>query len=251
MRLLFPIVAIFFISCQSAIDLYPTPDTIIKDQLEWQKDIYFKRIAEFKKQPIGYNKIVFLGNSITKGGGDWNEKLNTNNIVNRGISGDYTDGVLMRLDEIIHYKPIAVFIMIGVNEFWNDNSGKPHLTPEYVAGNIINICKKIKESSSSTKIFIQTILPVNNEQYLDVKKVDYNFLKLNYSPTVNQQINQTNTILKNNKEFKVVDLHPLFLNNELILDTSLSSDGIHINNNGYQIWVNAIKSIIENLNRQT
>lgn len=250
MRLLLPIVAIFFISCQSTRDLYPIPDTIIKDQLEWQKDIYFKRIEEFKKQPIGYDKIVFLGNSITKGGGDWNEKLNTKNIVNRGISGDYTHGVLMRLDEIIYYKPIAVFIMIGVNEFWNDNSSKPYLTPEYIAGNIINICKKIKESSSSTKIFIQTILPVNNEQYLNVKKVDYNFLKPNYSPTVNEQINNTNTILKNNKEFEVVDLHPLFLNNESILNSSLSSDGIHINSNGYQIWVKAINTIIKNLNKQ-
>ncbi|MFL2983656.1 MAG: hypothetical protein ACJZ12_04620 [Candidatus Neomarinimicrobiota bacterium] len=106
--------AIFFLtSCQSAQDFYPSPDTIIKDQMEWQKNIYFKRIDEFKKQPIGSGKIVFLGNSITKGGGDWNERLNTENIVNRGISGDYTDGVLMRLDEIIHYKPIAVFIMIG------------------------------------------------------------------------------------------------------------------------------------------
>ena len=116
--------------------------------------------------------------------------------------------------------------------------------------NIINICKKIKESSSSTKIFIQTILPVNNEQYMNVKKVDYNFLKPNYSPTVNQQVDQTNTILKNNKEFEVVDLHPLFLNNESILNSSLSSDGIHINSNGYQIWVKAINTIIKNLNRQ-
>ena len=210
MRLFFAIVAIFFISCQPTKNLYPTPHTIIKDQLEWQKDIYFKRIAEFKKQPIGFNKIVFLGNSITKGGGDWNEKLNTNNIVNRGISGDYTGGVLIRLDEVIHYKPIAVFIMIGVNEFWNDNSDKPHLTPQYVAESVLNICKNIKKNSSSTKIFIQTILPVNNKQYLSVKKVDYNFLKPNYSPTVNEQINRTNTILKNNKEFEVIDLHPLF-----------------------------------------
>tara|TARA_A100000164_G_scaffold370901_1_gene397748 strand:- start:174 stop:923 length:750 start_codon:yes stop_codon:yes gene_type:complete len=249
MKLLLPIAIIIFFSCQPTKDLYPTPDTIIKDQLEWQKDFYFKRIAEFKKQPIGYDKIVFLGNSITKGGGDWNEKLNTKNIVNRGISGDYTDGVLMRLDEIIHYKPIAVFIMIGVNDFWNDNSGKSHLTPQYVATNVINICKNIKKISSSTEIFIQTILPVNNKQYLNVKKVDYNFLKPNYSPTVNEQIIHTNTILKNNKEFEVIDLHPLFLNNELILNSSLSSDGIHINDSGYQVWIKAIKAIIENLNK--
>ena len=117
-----------------------------------------------------------MGNSITKGGGDWGKRFNANNIVNRGISGDYTDGVLNRLEEIIHYQPIGVFLMIGVNEFWSDNHDRPYITPKHVAENILKICRKIKEKSPKTEIIIQTILPVNNPQYLEVKKVDYNFL---------------------------------------------------------------------------
>ncbi|MFL2983655.1 MAG: SGNH/GDSL hydrolase family protein [Candidatus Neomarinimicrobiota bacterium] len=124
------------------------------------------------------------------------------------------------------------------------------MTPKYVAGNIINICKRIKENSSSTKIFIQTILPVNNEQYLNVKEVEYNFLQPNYIPTVNEQISQTNAILISNAEFEVIELHSLFLNNESNLDSLLSSDGIHINDSGYQVWINAIRPLIKNLNKQ-
>ena len=86
----------------------------------------------------------------------------TNNIVNRGISGDYTEGILSRLNEIIYYKPIAVFLLIGVNEFFKDNSNNTEITPAYVADNILKIAEKIKNGSPSTRIYIQTIFPINN-----------------------------------------------------------------------------------------
>ena len=53
----------------SAVDnaLYPSINTKIKYQQDWQKDFYHKKLSEFKVSPIGFNKIVFLGNSITQG----------------------------------------------------------------------------------------------------------------------------------------------------------------------------------------
>ena len=116
--------------CDSSMNLYPNPDIKIDNQQEWQKKLYFERITEFKKDPIGKNKIVFLGNSITQGGGDWNERYQCSNIVNRGISGDYTNGILKRLDEITFYKPTAVFLMIGINEFFADNSNNSDINPK-------------------------------------------------------------------------------------------------------------------------
>ena len=120
-------------------DLYPNPDIKIDNQQEWQKKLYFERITEFKKDPIGKNKIVFLGNSIMQGGGDWNERYQCSNIVNRGISGDYTNGILKRLDEITFYKPTAVFLMIGINEFFADNSNNSDVNPKSVSKNIFKI----------------------------------------------------------------------------------------------------------------
>jgi hypothetical protein len=66
--------------------LYPIEEETIKYQQDWQFDLYYKRIKEFKNSPIGYDKIVFLGNSITEAGGDWNKRFGVKNIVNRGIS---------------------------------------------------------------------------------------------------------------------------------------------------------------------
>ena len=86
--------------------------------------------------------------------------------------------------------------MIGVNEFFKDNTNTPEITPTYVANNIFKIAEKIKKGSPGTLIFIQTILPINNQHYIKVKKVDYNFLQPNYIPSINDQINEVNSILK-------------------------------------------------------
>ena len=77
--------------------MYPPKNIKIKFQQDWQYNLYHKRIIYFKKFPIGFKKIVFLGNSITEGAKSWNKRLNQKNIVNRGVSGDITEGVLERL----------------------------------------------------------------------------------------------------------------------------------------------------------
>ena len=233
-------------SITSNSSLYPTKSLEIKYQQDWQKDFYYKKIAEFEKSPIGFDKIVFLGNSITQGLLHHTEKLSRTDIINRGISGDHTDGTLARLQEIIHYKPKAVFLLIGVNDLFEDNRGKPERTPAYVANNILLICKAIKNKSINTRIFIQTTLPINNEQYLN-KKPNIEFLFSNYTPSVNEQINEVNKILKNNSSFNVIDLHSAFLNERLQLDPKFSTDGVHLNELGYQNWINIVNPILKDI----
>jgi len=82
---------------------YHTPD---------QKQFYFKRCAEFDEVQIGFDKIVFLGDSITEGGGNWNNYFGTKSVVNRGISGDTTLGVLARLNEICFINQSAYFYLL-------------------------------------------------------------------------------------------------------------------------------------------
>ena len=134
--------------------IYPSDKLDIKYQQDWQKTPFNNRVNDFRNEPIGHNKIVFLGNSIIEAGNNWNEKFGVDNIVNRGISGDYTAGVLKRLDEIIFYKPNAVFLMIGINEFFADNSEKPEVNPENVAKNILKIADTITKHSPKTKDII-------------------------------------------------------------------------------------------------
>ena len=241
------LLAVLIFHCDDLQNLYPSSDTIIEGQLDWQKQFYFDRINEFKNEPIGKNKIVFLGNSIVKGGGNWNHRYKSHNIVNRGISGDYTAGVLKRLDEILFYKPTSVFIMIGINEFFADNSKRPEVSPENVAKNILKIADIITEHSPKTKVFIHTILPINNDQYIRVKEVNYNFLHSNYTPSINSQVEETNSILKSNRQYQVIDLHSIFIDKTFKLKPNLSSDGVHLNEDGYNLWVQETMGLMKTL----
>lgn len=226
--------------------MYPNINLKIKYQQDWQRDFYHRKISEFKKNPIGFDKIVFLGNSITQGLLRHTDKLLGNNIVNRGISGDHTNGVLARLKEVINYKPKAVFILIGVNDLFEDNRSKPERTPEYIAKNILLICKEIKNGSKYTEIFIQTILPINNEQYLS-KKPNIKFLFDNYSPSINEQIDEVNKIIKSDSSLNVINLHSAFLNEDLQLNQKFSTDGVHLNELGYQNWIDIINPILKEI----
>ena len=48
--------------------------------------------------------------------GSWSEIFQNPNIKNRGISGDVTEGILYRINEITESQPLQVFLMIGTND---------------------------------------------------------------------------------------------------------------------------------------
>ena len=63
----------------------------------------------------GSPDIVMLGDSLTEWG-NWHELVPEYSILNRGISGDTSSGVLDRLQEVIERRPKVVFVMIGTND---------------------------------------------------------------------------------------------------------------------------------------
>src|SRR6202020_1961602 len=74
-----------------------------------------QRLAQFAMEPIVPGRIIFLGNSITEMG-DWKKVLNDSTVLNRGIGGDITYGVLKRLKDITDRNPSKVFILLGIND---------------------------------------------------------------------------------------------------------------------------------------
>src|SRR5690349_16498569 len=91
----------------------------LNDTISYIPDHYAKRIAIFEKEPVVTGKIIFLGNSITEGG-QWTKLTGDASVINRGISGDITYGVLKRLPDIIKRKPSKLFILIGINDIAKD-----------------------------------------------------------------------------------------------------------------------------------
>ena len=214
-----------------AIDrLYPTQELVIKQHDDWGAGNYKKVIEEFKSNPLNYDDIVFLGNSITAGGKDWSKRLNYPNIRNRGIGGDVTNGVLARTDEITYFKPKAVFLLIGIKDLWNNND--TYSSSEYIANNIKKIAQIINVQTPKTKIYIQTVLPTDKEKHKN------NILKINEIIKANEKENP----------YQIIDLYSIFVNENGLIKSGLSTDGIHLNEKGYDTWVEFIKPIVYSLN---
>ena len=213
----------------SFIFLYPNAQT-----LQWDSTVrpnsYAIKVEQYRSYPNASTDIIFLGNSITAGT-DWNELLSISNAKNRGISGDITFGVLERLDEVTEGKPAKVFILIGINDIqWN-------IPDTVIAGNYKKIIQRIKSASPKTRIYFQTLLPVNNE-FTQFKK-HYN--KDEHILYVNAQLKK----IASEEKITLIDLHPHFLNADKKLEKKYTMDGLHLNAAGYALWSSLLKPYLK------
>jgi lysophospholipase L1-like esterase len=186
---------------------------------------YEERIAKFKKEPISKKDYVFLGNSITAGT-NWSELLGLPNAVNRGISGDITFGVLDRLDEIIAGKPAKLFVLIGIN----DISRK--IPDSLILGNYKKMISRVRKGSKKTQLYFYTLLPVNNA----FAKFNNHYGKDAHILWLNQEIKKLA-----DKKVTIIDLYPVFSDENKVLRAELTKDGLHLIPAGYKVWADFLK----------
>jgi len=172
-----------------------------------------------------YNAI-FLGNSLTEMF-DVSYYFNDSTLLNCGIVGDFSEGLLKRSDAIIKLKPQKLFIEIGIN----DMIEKISLTE--ICNNYEALIIRIKNESPETKIYIQSNLPViiNRPSFL----------------TNNSDVN--NLVVKQNKNLRVlakkysctfIDIYSELIK-EKNIETLFIADGIHLTPKAYSIWTSVVK----------
>lgn len=198
--------------------------TITGDSTYRPKAYQFK-VDQFRADPVTKNDIVFLGNSITARI-DWAKLLNDPRAKNRGISGDITFGVLERLDEVLTGKPQKIFILIGINDI------SRNIPDSIIIRNYKLIIARITVASPSTRIYFQTLLPVNSS----FKKFPNHYHKDEHILVLNNAIRKLA-----GKKVSVIDLYPRFLNTDKKLKVEYSIDGLHLNAVGYQVWAGILK----------
>ena len=166
-----------------------------------------------------------MGNSITDGS-EWNELFGDKKIKNRGISADITPGLFFRLDEVVGRKPDKIFLLIGTNDLARG------IPADTMLKNIFLINRFIKQESPTTRLYVQSILPVNDVFGLFTGHTGNTLAIL-----------RANEILRNaaNTEgYTFIDLYPHFINAEGKLDTMYSNDGLHLMGGGYLLWKHLI-----------
>ena len=195
-------------------------------QTQKYSTFYVQRTSLFSKLTITSKDIVFIGNSITNGT-EWNELFPRKHVKNRGISGDTSEGVYDRLAPIVKGKPAKIFILIGINDISRD------VKVEDIVLNMKRIVKEIQKKSPKTKIYIQSILPVNP---------DFGMFKGHEKPQLIKEINQQYQNIA--KEYKVnyINLYPHFLEEGTDrMNEKYTNDGLHLLGEGYLLWSEIIK----------
>ena len=195
---------------------------------------YYHRSHQFGLLPDTKDEIIFLGNSITDGL-EWSELFGDERLKNRGISGDVTDGVLLRLSDITKLKPAQIFLLIGINDLAHGKSTKQ------VIENHRKIYAKIKKESPLTQLFVESVLPVNN--YFGSFRGHTN--KGDSIAVVNIALRK----MAHEMGHTFIDLHSKMKDNQGKLRRDLTEDGLHLNGRGYQVWQEVIKDYIQ-LNEQ-
>lgn len=171
--------------------------------------------------------IVMLGDSITYGV-EWHELLGRQDIVNRGIRGDSTEGMLNRLNYIYKLQPKFVFLMGGINDILED-----YASPEKIAENHKAIIIKLKK---------QNIKPViTSTLYVSPSIRNYE--------SINMKVDKLNSLVKQYATEQNIDY--IDLNRKLAkkqwLNNKYTVDGIHLLGNAYEIWGNEVSKVLTDL----
>src|SRR5262245_23958393 len=191
-------------------------DRIFKNQGPY----YHSKLALFR-QTEGDADVVMLGDSITEGA-DWRELFPDFRILNRGISGDTSAGVINRLDEVIGRHPKIVFLMIGSNDL---QTGVP---VSAISANIRAIIGALEQRQ--IQIVLQKVL----------------YTTASYRPQVNEKVAELNDSLAklcSAPRVLCLNLNQILANGGA-LSPSFSYDGLHLNAAGYLAWRNEIKALL-------
>ena len=199
------------VACPSAHAAPPPPHTS-----------YWRERASFFQAFAAHADVAMVGDSLTDGA-EWAEMFPGLRVVNRGIDGDTTRGVLDRVDGILAVHPKRVFVMIGINDFADE-----HRTVDAVFRDYSVLVSRLQQGGAS--VVVQSTLPCN------AARAAWKSCK-----AVNPRIQQLNARLAAlaTGSTRFVSLSALVAPDGGLRD-DLTFDGVHLNGRGYQLWKEAI-----------
>lgn len=139
--------------------------------------------------------------------------------LNQGISGETTSGILRRLATISQAKPDTIYLMAGINDL---RRGQPETE---VVRNLHQIIRSLRQAHPNTQIILQSVLPTSLPM-IPSYKIHW----------INQQLA---TIAQQERAY-YLNLYALFADNLDGLNATLTTDGLHLNQRGYQVWQQAL-----------
>ncbi|MEH2058809.1 MAG: SGNH/GDSL hydrolase family protein [Nostoc sp.] len=164
---------------------------------------------------------ILVGDSLTM----WfpKQKLPSGTLwLNQGISGDTSSGVLKRLGAFSATRPDVIYIMTGINDLLKGTSD------EAILRNYRRILHRLRQEHPHTEIIVQSILPTRRA-------------KLSNSRI--RHINIQLTLIAKQEGANYLNIYSWFTDMEGNLRPELTTDGLHLSQEGYDVWRTALQQI--------
>lgn len=194
---------------------------------------YRQENATLPPPAAGEQRVVFLGDSITD---DWGRKGGTffpgKPYVNRGIGGQTTPQMLLRMrDDVIALEPAVLVLLAGTNDI-SENTGP--ITLQQVEGNIESITELA--SVHGIRVVLSTLLPVTDAHGEQTRR----------RPP--EKIRELNAWIRGHcaaGHCTLLDYAPAMAGDDGLLRPELSNDGLHPNEAGYAVMEPLAQAAIE------
>ncbi|AUD62445.1 hypothetical protein BK010_02175 [Tenericutes bacterium MO-XQ] len=153
-------------------------------------------------------------------------------LLNFGIPGDTSIGVLKRVHQVIKLNPKYVILNIGLNDFVLTD-----LSIEESLKNILEIRHQILEGCPDTLVYVTSLTPINQKDFKDQTYL------LNRDKEDAVKLNQ---LLKSKIDERFfINIYDELIDDQGDLNIDFTRDGIHLNQRGYKIYLRMIKNILK------
>lgn len=195
---------------------------------DWFRELWLERRTRWASRvEQDQGSVVFLGDSITQGLGEdfsgWFPGVKT---ANRGISGDTSRGVLIRLPEdVLALHPQAVVLLIGTNDL------EEKAEPESIAANLRLILARLTKHDPKLPIVLCQVFPsaaAKSRPADQIKKLNQLYAEAG----------------KGNPQVILVETWPLFADAQGDAIAAQFPDRLHPNQAGYARWAAALRPLL-------
>ncbi len=202
-----------------------------RHKLGYQKWVnILKQEASVAAQKKPRNLNILAGDSLSL----WfpSELLPDNKIwLNQGISGEKTAGLFKRLTLFDKTTPENIFVMIGINDLIAG------ISDQKILENQRQTMAYLRKKHPKAQIVIQSILP--HQGSLATWEGKNKLLAIPNSRIRN--LNQKLQTIAAKEDVKYLHLYPLFADKQGNLRSKLTTDGLHLNSQGYLVWSSALQ----------
>jgi lysophospholipase L1-like esterase len=194
---------------------------------DWFRKLWAERRAAWAARVAqDQDAVVLLGDSITQGWGeDFSAAFPGLKIANRGISGDTTRGVLIRLrEDVLALRPRVVVLLIGTNDL------EEQAEPETIAANLKLILAALKEHDSKMPVVLCQVFPSAESKKRPAGKI--------------KKVNQLcAAAVKGDAQVTLIETWTLFADAQGDAKPAEFPDLLHPNRAGYAKWAAALRLV--------